>query len=507
MFLELDRDSHLPLYVQIAGQIRGMITGGVLKIGDRLPANRELSKVLGVNRTTVNTAYEELLADGLIESHVGRGTFISAVPSPPRRAWMKEQAPPPPPIQWGPMLAGRKPDHWLSGMPHALPSNDAFSLAYALPPSDLFPIDEFRRSVDRVLRKQGRTLIDCGAAAGYAPLREYIASQASLSGRAVGPEQVLITNGCQQSLNLIRQVLVRPGDEVVLETPTYPGALSVFCGYDSKYSCVPVGDAGLDLALLEDALSQRRPRLIYTIPSFHNPTGVTMDLPARRKLLQLAAKYRVPIVEDDIYGELRYDGPSLPSLKALDEHGVVIYINSFSKIGFAGVRVGWITADSAIIDALTIAKRGNDLHTSLLPQAAVYEFSRHGLLAKHLKRMKKACTERRDAMLSALEKYFPEELTWTRPEGGMSVWVTLPESINATQVLIESMEKGVIFSPGEHFHPNLSPENNMRLAFSTASPAAIEEAIKRLGVILKARMAALKKQRAARSPEALRALV
>ena len=506
MILELDRDSHTPLYAQIAIQIRGMITGGALKVGDRLPANRELSKVLGVNRTTVNTAYEELLADGLIESHVGRGTFISAIPSPPRRSWIKEPAPPPP-IQWGPMLAGRKPDQWLSGMPRNLPAAEAVSLAFALPSPELFPIEEFRRSVDRVLRKEGSALLDHGSAAGYRPLREYVAQQASLSGRAVAPEQVLITSGCQQALSLIRQVLVRPGDEVIFETPTYPGALSVFCGYETKYSCIPVNEGGIDLVLLEEALAQRRPRLIYTIPSFHNPTGVTMDLASRRKLLDLALKYRVPIVEDDIYGELRYDGPSLPSLKALDEYGVVIYINSFSKIGFPGIRVGWIIADKTVIDALTVTKRANDLHTTLLSQAAIFEFSRRGLLAKHVKRIKKTYANRRDVMLSALEKYFPEEATWTHPEGGLSIWVTLPESINANQILIESMEKGVIFSPGEHFHANLSPANNMRLAFSTTNAQSIEESIKRLGAILKARVGALRKQDSGHGLEALRALV
>jgi len=506
MIFELNRESHTPLYAQIAGQIRSMISGGALKIGDRIPANRELSKVLGVNRTTVNTAYQELFADGLIVSHVGRGTFISAIPSPPRPGRLGQSVAPAP-IKWSIPLAPGKPDQWLCAMLHSLTKTDAVSLAYALPSPDLFPIEDFRRSVDRVLRREGARVVDCGHAAGYQPLRDYIASQASLSGRPVSPNQVLITNGCQQSLNLIRQVLVASGDEVVLETPTYSGALSVFCGYDSKYTCVPVGDRGMDLTLLEDALSQRRPRLIYTVPSFHNPTGVTMDLSSRRRLLELAAKYRVPIVEDDIYGDLRYDGPSLPSLRALDVHGVVIHISSFSKIGFPGIRVGWVIGDPALIDALTAAKRKNDLHTNLLSQASMYEFSRHGLLAKHIKRMKKAYAQRRDVMLSAMERYFPAEVGWTRPEGGMSIWVTLPDSVNASQILPESIEKGVIFSPGEHFHPSLSPANHMRIAFTTATPAAIEESIRRLGMLLKTRLTVLKKHRLGRGLDALRPLV
>jgi 2-aminoadipate transaminase len=505
VLIELKRDSHVPLYDQIAGQVRGMITGGTLKIGDRLPANRELARILGVNRTTVTTAYAELMADGLINSHVGRGTFICALPAAERPAPGKER-PRPSPIQWGALLTDQGRDTWLSGLPPS-PGKGFISLAYSLPASDVFPLDEFRRAVDRVIRKEGRVLLESGATGGYDPLQEYVAAQMASSGARVGPEQILITNGCQQSLNLICQVLVGPGDEVAVENPTYPGALSVFCGNNSRHISVPVGPRGIDLDVLESVLSQRRPKLIYTIPSFQNPTGATMDMAARRRLLELAVKHRIPIIEDDIYRELRYDGPSLPSLKALDDCGLVIYVNSFSKIGFPGVRVGWIAADKSLIAHLSAAKRRSDLHTSVLAQAAIYEFSRRGLIAKHIKRLKKVHAERRDAMLAALEKYFPDESTWTRPEGGMAIWVAMPEAMDANQVLRESIEKGVVFSPGEHFYSNLAPANMARLSFSTATPAAIEEAVKRLGAILKARLVSLKKQRTGRPAEAFRALV
>jgi DNA-binding transcriptional MocR family regulator len=293
----------------------------------------------------------------------------------------------------------------------------------------------------------------------------------------------------------------------VVENPTYPGALSVFCGNDVRHISVPVGARGIDLDVLESVLSQRRPKLIYTIPSFQNPTGATLDMSARRRLLELAVKHRVPVIEDDIYRELRYDGPSLPSLKALDDCGLVIYVSSFSKIGFPGVRVGWIAAEKSLIGHLSAAKRRSDLHTSVLAQAAIYEFSRRGLIAKHVNRLKKVHTERRDAMLAALGKYFPDEASWTSPEGGMAIWVTLPEAVDANQILRESIEKGVVFSPGEHFYSSLPPSNMARLSFSTASPAAIEEAVKRLGGILKARLVSLRKQRAGRAVEAFRALV
>ncbi|MCI0337787.1 MAG: PLP-dependent aminotransferase family protein [Acidobacteria bacterium] len=506
MIFALDRDSHIPLYAQIATQVREMISRGALKMGDRLPANRELAKSLGVNRSTVTTAYDELMADGLISSRVGSGTYVSAVPASGSRSAERELRRPSP-MPWGALLADQKRDKWLSGMTEAIVRKDTVSLAYALPAAELFPVDDFRRSVDRVLRREARGLLQLGTSDGYAPLQQYLASYMAHLGVAVEPGEILITNGCQQSLDLIRQILVRPGEEVVLENPTYPGAISVFCGQQSKYISVPVGDRGLDLDLLEDLLAQRRPKLIYVVPSFHNPTGITMDLASRQRLIELAAMYRVPIIEDDIYGELRYDGVSLPSLKSLDEYGLVIYINSFSKIGFPGLRIGWIIAPRIVIDYLDAVKQRTDLHASLLSQAAISEFVRHGLLAKHIKRCRKAYSERRDAMLAALARYFPDEAVWNRPEGGMAIWVRLPQSLNASQVLIQSMEQRVAFSPGEYFYSCSPQPNTLRLAFTMAEPSSIEEAIKRLGAVIKARLVSTKRRIEFSPKAAVKALV
>src|SRR5882724_7788612 len=409
-----------------------MIAGGALKAGDRLPANRELAKTLGVNRNTVTTAYAELAAEGLITSRVGSGPYISQMPAPASR--IREEAAPSP-MSWESLLSVQSRDNWLQEMSSFDVPREVISLALALPSADLFPLDDFRRCVDLVLRKQGRVLLQLGTTSGYAPLQEYIAAQLALSGVRVSPDEVLITNGCQQSLDLIRQILVGPGEEVAVENPTYPGALSVFCGTSSRYFSVPVGPTGIDLNVLEDVLSQRRAKLIYVVPSFQNPTGVTMNAAARRRLIGIAERYRVPIVEDDIYRELRYDGPDVPPLKALDEHGLVIYISSFSKVGFPGLRVGWIAAPRIVIEHLNRVKQRCDLHASLLAQAAIHEFAKRGLLAKHIKRVKKAYRLRRDAMLDALDRYFPDEASWSRPEGGMSVWVRLPGALGSRQLL------------------------------------------------------------------------
>ncbi len=492
MIIELDRESHIPLYAQIVTQVRELIGRGALKLGDRLPANRELARMLGVNRGTVTTAYEELTADGVIRSYVGRGTFVNAVPAATTAA---EGRALPSPMPWNALLTEQRRDPWTSSLSHAQSGKEVVSLAYALPPAELFPLEDFRRSVDRVLRREGRVLLQLGASKGYGPLQQYLAAQMALSGIHVQPDEILITNGCQQSLDLIHRILVRPGDEVAIENPTYPGAINVFCGNHAKCIGIPAGERGLDLDVLEDILAQRRPRLIYTVPSFHNPTGVTMDTGSRRRLIELAARYRVPIIEDDIYRELRYDGADLPPLKSLDRYGLVIYINSFSKVGFPGLRVGWIAAPRIVIDHLNAAKERCDLHASLMAQAAIYDFTRRGLLAKHIKRAKKAYAQRRDAMLQSLERYFPEEASWNNPEGGMAIWVKLPESLNASQLLIQASEQGVVFSPGEYFYACSPQPATMRLAFTMAGPAQIEEAIKRLGAVIKTRLTSLKKQR------------
>src|SRR5574341_1085237 len=491
VIIELDRESHIPLYAQIATQVREMISRGALKLSDRLPANRELAESLGVNRSTVTTAYDELTADGLINSQVGRGTFVSAVPA--AKPALADERVLASPMPWSALLPGERRNQWMGGHDSGQSGKEMISLAYALPAAELFPLDDFRRSVDRVLRKEGRALLQLGASNGYSPLQQYLAAQMALSGIHVGPDEILITNGCQQSLDLIHRILVRPGDEVAIENPTYPGAISVFCGSQTKYVTIPVAERGLDLDVLEDILAQRRPRLIYTVPSFHNPTGVTMDLASRRRLVELAAKYRVPIIEDDIYRELRYDGAALPPLKALDRYGLVIYINSFSKVGFPGLRVGWIAAPRIVIDHLNAAKQRCDMHASLMAQAAICDFSRHGLLAKHVNRTKKAYAQRRDAMLQSLERYFPEEASWNKPEGGMAIWVKLPEALNASQISIQASEQGVTFSAGEYFYACTPQFATMRLAFTMADPAQIEEAIKRLGTIIKTRLVNLKK--------------
>lgn len=512
VILELDRQSHAPLYTQIAAQVRQLIQQGALKLGDRLPANRELADRLGVNRSTVTTAYDELLADGLIATRVGSGTYVAAVPAAPAvgSVELPTSAPRLSALNWEAVLPELRTDDWLANRGHGR-RKDSLSFTHALPATELFPLDDFRRSVERVLRRDGRNLLQLGTSSGYEPLQQYLLQQMALVGIRAEPQELLLTSGCQQGLDLLRQVLLQPGDEVVVENPTYPGAISLFCQSPNKFIGVPVGARGLDLAALEDVLRRRQPKLIYIVPTFHNPTGVTLDLPARRRLIELAAQYRVPLVEDEIYRDLRYDGAALPSLKALDQYGVVIYLNSFSKVGFPGLRVGWLVGPRLLIEHLHALKQRSDLHGNLLAQAALADFARQGLLTKHLQRCRRNYAQRRDVMLAALRQHFPKETTWTEPEGGMATWLRLPEGLSATELLAQAQLQGLYFTPGPRFYASGARGNTLRLSFTMVTPSQIEEGVKRLGELIKAQLKTLTGARAstqlAAHPAARKALV
>lgn len=510
MILELDRQSHAPLYTQIALQVRQLIQQGTLKIGDRLPPNRELAERLGVNRSTVTTAYDELLADGLIATRVGSGTYVAAVPAalpalaaqPSLPAHTERLLP----LNWEAFLPELRLDEWLANRGHGR-RKDSLVFTHALPATELFPLDDFRRSVERVLRRDGRNLLQLGTSSGYEPLQQYLLQQMALVGIRAEPEELLLTSGCQQGLDLLRQVLVQPGDEIVVENPTYPGAISLFCQPPSKFIGVPVNAQGLELDALEDVLRRRRPKLIYVVPTFHNPTGVTMDLAARRRLIELAAQYRVPIVEDEIYRDLRYDGAALPSLKALDQYGVVIYLNSFSKVGFPGLRVGWMVAPRLLIEHLHALKQRSDLHGNLLAQAALADFARQGLLNKHLQRCRRSYAQRRDTMLAALQKHFPPDAQWTEPEGGMAIWVRLPAGLNASELLAQAQLQGIYFTPGARFYVSGARSNTLRLSFTMVPAGQIEEGVKRLGELVRQQIKAAVAERPTPHTAAHKALV
>jgi len=323
-------------------------------------------------------------------------------------------------------------------------------------------------------------------------------------GLNVRSEQILITGGCQQAIDLICKAFLRPGDSVALENPAYPGAMAIFSGARVRMLAVGVetdarrsGHAGLDVDALESVLMQNRVKFIFITPEFHNPTGTTLPVAERRRLLEIATRYQVPVIEDYIYARLRLRGSAIPSLKSLDRTGNVIHIDSFSKIAFPGLRVGWCVGPESVIERLRVVKQTTDLHTDQLSQAALAEFVRRGHLARHLAKMKKVYRGRLEALETALEKHMPEDASWSRPEGGMSIWVTLPPGLDAGELLIHVRERGVHFVPGRYFYFQNPQPNTLRLGFAGLDEKKITRGVQTLAEMLKVELR--KRQRGMRS--------
>lgn len=469
--LHLQPESHIPLYVQLRDQLRALVHSGELRSGDRIPASRELAGQLGVHRTTVANAYAELEAEGLIQGHVGRGTFICS-------SNIRQFSPPPRenghggPLRWESLFADERGEEGLSRLMPQVPAG-AIAFTSARPPEEFFPVEEFRRCCNSVMRKDGRRVLQFGPTDGHEPLKEALVEMLGAEGLTVRDEQMLVTNGGQQSIDLLCKAFLRPGDAVALENPAYPGALVILAGARIRVLPVKVepyatgaGHVGLDVDALEAVLMQNRVKFILLTPDFHNPTGTVLPVSERRRLLEIATRYQVPVVEDAIYSRLRFRGNAVPSLRALDRAGNVIQIDSFSKIAFPGLRVGWCIGPESVIERLRLVKQSTDLHTNQLGQAALAEFIRRGHLDRHLGRMRKIYRNRLAALEEALEKHMPEETSWTRPEGGMCLWLSLPPGFDAAEFLIHVRERGVLFIPGRYFYVQHPQPNTLRLGFS-----------------------------------------
>jgi 2-aminoadipate transaminase len=484
--LQIQPGSRIPLYAQLRDQLRALVRIGHLAPGDRIPPSRELAARLGVHRTTVANAYADLEAEGLIRGHVGRGTFICGELDGPAPERIPAATPTGPgPVLWDGLFAEERGEETLDRLLPAT-ARKTISFTVARPPEDLFPLDDVRRCCNAVLRHCGREILQLGSTDGYPPLREVLTAWLRRDG-IVGPrDHVLITSGCQQGLDLLARVFLRSGDTVLLENPTYPGALAAFAGRHVRAIGAPVRPGtGVDPDGLAFALERNRVKLIVLMPDFQNPTGTTLALEDRRRVLEIAGQYRVPVVEDHIYARLRVRGQPVPSLKALDRAGLVIQIDSFSKLAFPGLRVGWCVAPEAVAERLRLAKQSADLHTGQLAQAAAAEFMRRGLLDRHLERMCKVYRRRLDAMQSALERYMPEDVRWSSPEGGMSVWVSLPEGLDAVELLVRAREQSVVFAPGRFFYLENAQPNTLRLGFSELSERRIARGIRTLGELVR----------------------
>jgi 2-aminoadipate transaminase len=368
------------------------------------------------------------------------------------------------------------------------------SLAGGLPAPELFPVEEFRAAFDVVLREQGEQALQYSITEGYLPLRQVIAQRLNGFGITCQADDILITNGSQQALDLLSKIFIDPGDHVAVENPSYLGALQAFDSYEAQYVIIPMDEDGMRSDLLDEILSNNRIKFVYALPNFQNPSGRSMTLERRQQLIDVALEHNIPIIEDDPYGELRYEGAPLPSLKALDNHNNVIYLGTFSKILAPGFRLGWIVATHPVLyEQLVMAKQPADLHSANAPQMATYQVARDGFIDRHVEKIIATYRERRLAILDAMEAYFPEGARWTRAEGGLFVWVMLPEGIDTRELLKEAIEhENVAFVPGQSFHADHGGQNTMRLNFSMMPPERIDEGVKRLGRAIERQLAVMK---------------
>ena len=481
MRIALDADAPEPLFAQISGHFRDSILAGNLPAGTRLPAVRTLARTLGVNRGTVESAYAELVADGLLTSRRGSGYYVlspalEAGPSFEAGVWPAWQGR----LRYGGFAA------MSAYLPEGSRQTDWIALDGGACDPRLFPMDEFRKLLGRVMRRDGVAAVEYGEIGGFRPLRATLAQVLASQGIRTSADSILITAGSQQALSLVSQLVLAPGDAVVVERPTYAGALDVFRARGARIHTVGMDEEGMDMDELEAILARHRPGLVYTIPNFHNPTGACLDGHRRRRLINLAGRYDVPILEDDYVGDIRYEGHAQPTLKSLDPDGRVIYVSTFSKMLIPGLRVGFVVADGPVRDHLLRSKRCHDLATCNLIQRALRDYVSVGRYHAHLQRSCTVYRRRRDAMLATLKRHMPRGATWVRPRGGLFVWVGLPDGVRSSELLPAACAAGMAFAPGGNFFADpAAGEGCLRLNFASSTEEVIEEGIRRLGTAVR----------------------
>src|SRR3989440_1730893 len=482
--IQLERNSGLPLYRQICQRLRESILSGELAEGVRLTTERTLASELGVNRTTVMNAYNELASEGLIEGHVGRGTLV-------RRN------------QFGYLEDGFESEtaSWLLGLPagereilgpDALmlselasmsESKEIISLAPGNPSPDLLPADMIHTIFADGLLSARQSALGYGPVEGLHSLRRAIATSIRNRGVAVDAQHILILSGSTQGIGLIGRFLLNPGDEVVVEVPTYLGAIQMFRALNVRVIGVPTDNEGIRVDLLESILARHRPRLIYAIPTFQNPTGTVMSQDRRRRLLLLAKRYQTPILEDDPYGEIYFGDKQPPPLKALDSSGQVLYLSTYSKILAPGLRVAWLVAPEPMIERLTLHKQIFDLNTNALGQWTVSEIlQRDSLIDNHLAKLRHYYQNKRDLMLQAIRTHLRDAVRVNPPGGGFHLWCRLQGDVRARALLREATREHVAFVIGEPFHVDGGGQQHFRLGFAFPEEEKIEEGVRRIGV-------------------------
>lgn len=487
LLIHIHDTSGKPVFRQIMDQIMELVDSATLKPGTRLPSTRSLATQLGVNRSTVYNAYQELWALGYLESRPGSYSTVRSRP----KVVSGQQKPASGLFQWHEKLTPgsnalydsyRKETDFAEITDHP----ETISFISLEPDSRLFPVDAFRKCLNHVLIANGPRLLRYGIPPGYGPLREFIARRMRLHRISVSADEIMITAGAQHAIELLLKLLADPGDTVVMETPTYSRAMDSFRLGSMKPAAIVMNPDGMDLDELEHLLQHESPAMIYTIPTFHNPTGITTGQPHRERLLNLCERYRIPLVEDGFEEEMKYFGRAVLPIKSMDHRGVVIYLGTFSKVLFPGLRIGWIAADKACIERLMPIQRTSLLSGNLLDQAALDRFCRQGGYDLHVKRMHRIYRNRMVTALKAAETYLPaSHVTWTRPSGGYCIWVRLRNlDMDEDQLIRIISDHQVAVSPGSRHFLSMPGNLYFRLSISQLNEAEIETGMSRLGEAL-----------------------
>jgi len=488
MIINLDKTKKVPLYIQISKHFTELIERGLLPPGSRLPATRELAANLDISRNTAVLAFQDLEVKGLVSSYVGRGAFVNTYL--PKKAQERKKI-----SKKALRPEGLFADSWRKSFAPQLDvidrisqvetEPDSINLASSLPDTDLFPVHEFRDCLYHALGRFGSDLLGSGSPRGFQPLLEYLPVFLAQRSLFCDPRNLMIVNGNQQALSLIGRLFVDPGDTAILENLTYPEALGMFRSLQANCVGIPLDQEGLRIDVLESVLGRTRPKLLYTIPTFQNPTGICLSNQRRKQLVELCQKKETFIVEDDYAYELSFEGQAALPLKAWDEGEGIIYLGSFSEILFPGIRLSFILAPSSIIDRLVLMKQSADLYSNRIMQGSLLEFCERGFLSKLIKRKRLAYRKRRDILLNAVKEHFPSGIQAQPPSGGLFQWIDLPRELDALDLLMATRKRGVLFAPDRMFSVEAWERSGFRLGFTYLDEGRIRRGIKILGQTIK----------------------
>ncbi len=491
LLLRLDAKSSVPAYLQIRDRIVALVEEGALRPGDRLPPTRALAGTIGVHRTTVVRAYDEVRALGYLESRPGSYSTVRHRVRPPATSreshgeqeladWLALATPP---VRETHQLETHQPESMTIKKD---PPNDTIDFERLAADPSLAPAEDLRRSLKNVLVRGGPAALDYAAPAGWRPLRVTISRRMRSHGVAVSADEILITSGAQQALDLILRLLTQPGDRVIVEAPTYSMAHALLRLHGLEAVEIPMRENGMDLDELESAVMSAGVKLVYTMPSFHNPTGVTTVQEHRERLLDLCERRCIPVLEDGFEEEMKYFGKAVLPIKSMDARGLVLYVGTFSKVVFPGLRVGWIAAPREAVALLGSIQHASCLAANTLAQAVAERFCQRGELESHLRRIHRIYRRRMQTLLDGLERNVPPDVRWTRPRGGYTLWLTLPDGGDDERTWCDRLARaGVRVAPGSRFFGARPCATHLRLSIACIDEPRIEEGCRRIGRVLR----------------------